>query len=95
MSRVHFDNIARVRELACPVWVAHGDNDMIIPMRMGREVFAAASSKGELLIAHEAGHNDVPEVAGREYWAWIKRAVGAASPVQATPGAPRETRSAL
>jgi uncharacterized protein len=75
VSRVHFDTITRVRSTAAPVWVAHGDKDFVIPVYMGREVFQAAAHKGDLLIVHQAGHNDVPEVGGRAYWAWLARAV--------------------
>lgn len=91
VSRVHFDTITRIRSLAAPVWVAHGDKDFVIPVSMGREVFAAALHKGELLIVHHAGHNDVPDVGGSAYWHWLGSALDGA-PVVATPGARAETR---
>ena len=93
VSRVHYDTLKRVRSLTVPVWVAHGDNDFVIPVSMGREVFAAALRKGELLIVQHAGHNDIPEVAGTAYWAWLGRAL-AALPVASIPAAPAETKSA-
>ena len=58
----------RVRSMAAPVWVAHGDKDLVIPVHMGREVFQAAEHKGDLLVVHRAGHNDVAEVGGSAYW---------------------------
>ena len=64
VSRVHYDTVRRVRSLAVPVWVAHGDNDFVIPGSMGRQVFAAALRQGDLLIVPKAGHNDVPQVGG-------------------------------
>ena len=75
ISHVHFDTLARVRALSSPVWVAHGDRDIVIPARMGRAVFAAAARKGELLIIPGAGHNDVPDAGGAAYWAWLTRAI--------------------
>jgi uncharacterized protein len=90
ISRVHFDTIERVRRLSSPVWVAHGDRDVIIPARMGREVFAAAATKGELLIVNGAGHNDVPEVAGAPYWEWLRRAVSVRVPANSNLAAPAE-----
>ena len=57
------------------MWVAHGDRDLVIPVRMGREVFAAARHPGELLIVPGAGHNDVAEVGGEAYWGWLTRAL--------------------
>jgi fermentation-respiration switch protein FrsA (DUF1100 family) len=91
ISRVHFDTMSHVRSLGTPVWVAHGDRDVIIPVRMGREVFEAAREKGELLIVPGAGHNDVPLVGGDAYWAWLGRALGvdrasAVSPPSARAG---------
>lgn len=80
ISRFHFDTIARVRGLASPVWVSHGDRDIIIPVRMGREVYAAAQHKGQLLIVHGAGHNDVPQLGGQRYWEWLSRAVRGETP---------------
>lgn len=75
VSRVHFDTVARVRSLGVPVYVAHGDRDLIIPVRMGRAVFAAARVPGELLIVPGAGHNDVPGAGGEAYWSWLARAL--------------------
>jgi fermentation-respiration switch protein FrsA (DUF1100 family) len=95
ISRVHFDTVERVRGLACPVWVSHGDRDMIIPVRMGREVFAAAADKGELLIVEGAGHNDVPEAGGARYWQWLRGAVHGSRVAASPTGAPAGTRSAL
>ena len=93
VSRVHFDTVQRVRTLAPPVWVVHGDRDFVIPVTMGREVFSAARHKGELLIVHRAGHNDVADVGGDAYWDWLGRSL-ATAPLAATPGARAETRSA-
>jgi fermentation-respiration switch protein FrsA (DUF1100 family) len=75
VSRVHFDTIARVRQVHCPVWVAHGSRDMIVPVRMGREVYEAAAVKGELLVIDAAAHNDVPDAGGDAYWNWLAAAV--------------------
>jgi fermentation-respiration switch protein FrsA (DUF1100 family) len=75
VSRVHYDTVRLVRALRVPVWVAHGERDLIIPSRMGREVFAAAVVPGELLVVRGAGHNDVPERAGEAYWGWLVRAL--------------------
>lgn len=78
IARVHFDTESRVRDIAVPVWVAHGEDDFIIPVRMGRAVHDAARRKGELLLVPEAGHNDLSVVGGENYWSWIERALTAA-----------------
>jgi hypothetical protein len=96
ISRIHFDTPTRVHSLRAPVWVSHGDRDAVVPVRMGREVFAAAATKGELLVVRGAGHNDVPDVGGPAYWSWLERAVdsGESSAASATLGAGAERRSA-
>lgn len=80
ISRVHYDTEARVTELDAPVWVAHGTRDIVIPVRMGQRVFRSAKRKGELLIVAGAGHNDVADVAGEDYWRWISAALGRQAP---------------
>ena len=92
VSRVHFNTEERVRTSPVPVWVSHGDRDIVIPVRMGREVFAAAKHKGELLIVHTAGHNDVAEIGGRDYWTWFRHAMEDGTPAT-IPAARVETRS--
>jgi fermentation-respiration switch protein FrsA (DUF1100 family) len=63
-----------VRTLDAPVHVAHGDRDRLIPVHMGRAVYAAARHPGRLFIARGAGHNDVG-AAGDAYWQWIVEAL--------------------
>ena len=84
IARVHFDTEAKVAALDAPVHVAHGERDLLIPVRMGRTVHAAARVPGELLVVPVAGHNDVDDVGGDGYWAWIERALGHAG---SAPGA--------
>jgi uncharacterized protein len=78
IGRVAFDTYAKVQTLNVPVSVAQGDRDVVVPIRMGHAVHAAARNKGELLIVPGAGHNDVAIVAGARYWEWVGRALAAA-----------------
>jgi uncharacterized protein len=80
ISRVHYDTRAIVSQIGSPVHVAHGSRDLNIPVRMGREVHAAARRRGDLLIVEGAGHNDVADLAGERYWQWLVRGVGARPP---------------
>lgn len=75
ISRVHFDTERRVAALDAPVWVAHGEDDLTIPVRMGRDVFAAAKVKGKLLLVPDANHAQIVTRAGRSYWDWIEQAL--------------------
>jgi uncharacterized protein len=78
ISRIHFDTRQVVSDLDVPVWVAHGRRDRIVPVRMGIEVYKAARRKGQLLLVERAGHSDVPDVAGEDYWRWIAEALNPA-----------------
>lgn len=75
ISRIHFDTKRIVSELDVPVSVAHGRRDRIVPFRMGIEVYESAKRKGQLLIVDKAGHSDVADIAGEEYWRWIVEAL--------------------
>jgi fermentation-respiration switch protein FrsA (DUF1100 family) len=71
ISRIHFDTKRVVSELDVPVSVAHGKRDRVVPFRMGVEVYEAAKRKGEFLLVDKAGHNDVADIGGEDYWRWI------------------------
>ena len=91
ISRIHFDTRQVVSELDVPVSVAHGRRDRIIPFRMGLEVYEAARIKGQLLVVEKAGHGDVADVAGEDYWRWIAAALKpqqSPQPQAALPTAP-------
>jgi pimeloyl-ACP methyl ester carboxylesterase len=75
ISRVHYETAERVTKLDVPVSVAHGDEDVIIPVTMGRAVYDAARRKGGWLLVRDAGHNDVAIVGGDSYWRWIQAAI--------------------
>jgi pimeloyl-ACP methyl ester carboxylesterase len=75
ISRIHFDTRQAVSRLDVPVSVAHGKRDRIVPFRMGVEVHDAAKLKGQLLLVDKAGHNDVAEIGGDEYWDWLRAAL--------------------
>ena len=77
VSRIHFDTRQAISHLDAPVSVAHGKRDRLVPFRMGVEVHEAAKRKGQLLLVDDAGHNDVADVGGPDYWSWV---TGALSP---------------
>lgn len=87
IARVHYDTRARVATLDSRVWVAHGESDRVIPAGMGREVFAAARSKGAFLAVAQAGHNDLRGAPG--YWEWLVRAMTESGEDVLSPQGPR------
>ena len=58
------DKIGRVH---APIFFIHGDRDKVIPLRLGRDLFAAAYEPKSFWMVTGAGHNDITETAGAAY----------------------------
>ena len=55
-----YETLQHVRNVAAPLLVVHGARDALIPVEMGRAVFAAANEPKTLAILPNAGHSDHP-----------------------------------
>lgn len=75
ISRVHYDTRECLNGLRAPVSIAHGSRDWLVPLWMGRELFACARTPGCMLVIDGAGHNDVAEVGAERYWNWLADAL--------------------
>jgi alpha-beta hydrolase superfamily lysophospholipase len=56
LSRYRYPNVTRLALLECPVVIAHGPSDEIIPFEHGRRLFAAAREP-KLFLELSGGHN--------------------------------------
>ena len=70
--KVPYDILGKITQLSVPVLIIHGAEDEIIPVAMGRRVFAAANSPKDLYIIPGAHHNDTYIVGGRTYFERLK-----------------------
>jgi fermentation-respiration switch protein FrsA (DUF1100 family) len=70
--RVPYDNLGKIDKVKVPVLIIHGSDDEIIPVEMGRKVFAAANSPKDLYIIPGAHHNDTYIVGSRDYFQRLK-----------------------
>jgi fermentation-respiration switch protein FrsA (DUF1100 family) len=70
--KVPYDNLGKIDKVKVPVLIIHGDHDEIIPVDMGRRVFAAANSPKDLYIIPGAHHNDTYLVGGQAYFKRLK-----------------------
>ena len=61
-----FDSLSVISAVRAPVLVLHGTRDRIIPVAMGRTLFAAAPEPKQLWIADQAGHVDLVEAGAIE-----------------------------
>jgi len=57
LVRYHFDSIARIGQLECPVLVMHSQQDEIVPFRMGRRLYEAARAP-KRFVELRGGHVD-------------------------------------
>lgn len=68
-----FDNSEHVAKVSAPVLVLHGEQDGVIPVQMGKDVYAAANEPKKLELFPQAGHSDLFEHSAWERtWAFIK-----------------------
>ncbi len=67
-----FNNLRKMKNIVAPVLVIHGTNDHVIPYSMGKEIYNAAASKKQLLTIKGAGHNDLHQTYGDQYWEAIQ-----------------------
>ncbi len=70
--KVPYKNLGKIDKVRVPVLIIHGSDDEIIPVEMGRRLFAAANSPKDLYIISGAHHNDTYIVGGRAYFERLK-----------------------
>jgi uncharacterized protein len=73
--RSRFDNLAKISSVKCPILIAHGAIDNIVPPPMADELAAAVRSKVILLKLEGASHNDVFDVGGETLWDALHAAI--------------------
>lgn len=67
LVRLRLDNLGRMPSIRCPTLIFHGTSDMLVPMRMGQDVAAAAGGPVELVMIDGSGHNDTYDLGGNAY----------------------------
>lgn len=70
-----YDSLALIGKVRCPMLFLHGEHDEIIPLEMGRRLFAAAPDPKRFEVIPGAGHNDTYVVGGRAYFEMLARFV--------------------
>jgi fermentation-respiration switch protein FrsA (DUF1100 family) len=54
-----FDNLAKIGSIGCPIFLAHGTNDQLVPPEMLDRLAHAAKAKVTIVRVTGAGHNDL------------------------------------
>jgi len=63
-----FDNLARLPKIKCPILIIHGTNDRVVPFSHAVKNWEAIEGSKYRLFVEGAGHNNLIETAGEEYW---------------------------
>jgi fermentation-respiration switch protein FrsA (DUF1100 family) len=65
--RTKLNSIDKISKIHIPLLIIHGSRDEIVPIKFGRELFAAANTPKELYEIANADHNDTYVVGGARY----------------------------
>ena len=58
LVKSRFDSLSKIHGIAAPVLVVHPEQDEVVPIAMGREVYEAAGGPKRFFVAEGAMHND-------------------------------------
>lgn len=75
LTRRTFPSVERIGELEIPILIVHGRRDREVPISEGRKLHRAAHREAEFVVIEDAGHNDLFEVGGRDYFQLIAERV--------------------
>ena len=67
-----YDLRDKIGSIDCPLLCIHGDEDRIIPMRLGRQLFDASEEPKEWYEVRGGDHNDMPLEGGEPYYERIR-----------------------
>lgn len=68
LVRARYDTIGAIRRVDAPLLVFHGEQDELVPIELGREVFDAAPGPKEWHAIPGGSHNDTYTIAGAAYF---------------------------
>jgi uncharacterized protein len=75
LLRHRFDNLAKIPKISCPMLIANGTHDSIVPPTMSDRLAAAARTRVTRYRVEGADHNDIFDVGGQELLEQIKQFV--------------------
>ena len=67
LLHTRMNSLAKVNDIRCPKLFVHGTNDELVPLEMGKRLYAASAESKEFYEVPGAGHNDVFERGGHAY----------------------------
>jgi fermentation-respiration switch protein FrsA (DUF1100 family) len=67
LLHTRMDSLDKIKNTNCPKLFVHGTNDELVPLEMGKRLYAAAADPKEFYAVKGASHNDVFENGGDAY----------------------------
>jgi uncharacterized protein len=64
----HFNSFSKIKSLKTPILILHGEQDKVIPYSMAKQLFAIAPEPKQLVIIPQAGHDNLLQVGGQQYF---------------------------
>jgi hypothetical protein len=61
-----YDSLAKIEQINAPLYIFHGDQDIIVPQSLGRDLFDAADTPKRAQWIDGAGHNDLYDFGAAE-----------------------------
>jgi fermentation-respiration switch protein FrsA (DUF1100 family) len=59
LIRDKYDSIGKIKDVHMPLLLLHGEADQVVPVKFGKELFAAANEPKQAVYIPDAGHNNV------------------------------------
>lgn len=78
LVRGSMDNIGNAPKLKCPLFVAHGTRDEVVPFEQGKAVYDAAPQPKKFFEL-QSRHNDISEFGGKDYRAAVAEFINGAA----------------
>ena len=75
-----FDSIDKIGNLCAPLLIFHGDQDRILPISMGRELYERATVEKAFVRVPGAGHNDLIKKDRRQFYTRIGKFLNTVDP---------------
>lgn len=68
LVRKRFNSVEKIKQLQSPLLSLHGELDRVIPLRLGKKLFASARVEKQWKVISGAGHNDIIDFGGVRFW---------------------------
>ena len=61
-----YDSLDKIKDVHAPLLLLHGEADQVVPVKFGKQLFAAANEPKQARFVPDAGHNNVYDLKSQE-----------------------------